>query len=67
MVVDYYIIYNVELREPRVSYRHVARQFRIGKPDLQEGVEARRHGGDDEDSNMQKKRIGGVRGKKRGR
>ena len=52
VAVDYYIMYNVELRQPRVSYRYVARQFKIEKPDLLEGVEARRHGDDDEDSNM---------------
>ena len=59
-------MYNIELRRPGVSYRYVARQFRIGKPDLLEGVEARQHGDDDEDSDMLKK-IGGVRRKKRGR
>ena len=56
--------------------RYVARQFRIGKPDLQEQIEARldynRDGNDDEDSDMEKKKrkekeIGGVRRKKRGR
>ena len=52
MAVNYYIIYNVELKEPGVSYRNVARQFRIGKPDLQEGVEAQRHGDDDEDPDI---------------
>ena len=50
--VDYYIMYNIEFRQPGVCYRYVARYFKIGKPDLQEGVEARRHGDDDEDSNM---------------
>ena len=50
--VDYYIMYNIELRRPGVSYRYVARQFRIGKPDLLEGVETRQHGNDDEDTNM---------------
>ena len=39
--VDYYIMYNIELRQPGAGYRYVARQFRIGKPDLQEGVETR--------------------------
>ena len=48
--VDYYILYNIELRQPAVSYKYVARRFRIGKPDLREDVEARRHG--DEDSDM---------------
>ena len=57
--------------------RYVARQFRIGKPDLQEEIEARldynRDGDDDEDSDMLKKKdrkekeIGGVRRKKGGR
>ena len=57
--------------------RYVARQFRIGKPDLQEQIEARldynRDGNDDEDSDMLEKKkrkekdIGGVRRKKRGR
>ena len=50
--VDYYIMYNVELRQPGVGCRYVARQSRIGKPDLQEGVEIRRHGDDDEDSDV---------------
>ena len=50
--VDYYIMYNIELRWPGVCYRYVARQFRIGKPDLQEGVEAWGHGNDDADSDM---------------
>ena len=50
--VDYYMIHNVGLRWPGVCYKSVARQFRIGKPDLQEGVEIRHHGDDDEDSNM---------------
>ena len=40
--------------------RYVARQFRIGKPDLQEEIEARldynRDGDDDEDSDMLKKK-----------
>ena len=39
--VDYYIINNIQLRQPGVSYRYVARQFGIGRPSLQEGVEAR--------------------------
>ena len=39
--VDYYMIHNVELRQPGVCYKSVARQFKIGKPDLQEGVEIR--------------------------
>ena len=39
--VDYYMIHNVGLRQPGVCYKSVARQFRIGKPDLQEGVEIR--------------------------
>ena len=50
--VDYYMIHNVKLRRPGVCYRSVARHFRIGKPDLQEGVEIRRHGDDDEDSDV---------------
>ena len=37
--VDYFIINNIQLRQPGVSYRNVAKQFRIGKPSLQEGVE----------------------------
>ena len=45
-------MYNVELRQPGVGCRSVAGQFRIGKPDLQEGVEIRRHGDDDEDSDV---------------
>ena len=49
--VDYYMIHNVELRQPGVCYKSVAGHFRIGKPDLQEGVETRRHGDDYEDSN----------------
>ena len=50
--VDYYMIHNVELRQPGVCYKNVARQFRIGKPDLQEGVEIRRYGDYDEDSDV---------------
>ena len=50
--VKYYMIHNVKLRQPGVCYRSVARQFRIGKPDLQGGVEIRRHGNDDEDSDV---------------
>ena len=55
VVVDYYIMYNIELRQPGVGYRYVARQFRIGKPDLQEEVEARLdyyRNGCDEDSDI---------------
>ena len=40
----------------RPEMRYVARQFRIGKPDLQEEIEARldynRDGDDDEDSDI---------------
>ena len=50
--VGYYMIHNVKLRQPGVCYRSVTRQFRIGKPDLREGVEIRRHGDDDEDSDV---------------
>ena len=32
--VYYYMIHNVQLRQPGVCYKSVARQFRIGKPDL---------------------------------
>ena len=39
--VDYYMIHNVELRQSGVCYKSVARQFRIGKPDLLEGIETR--------------------------
>ena len=39
--VDYYMIHNVKFRQPGVCYKSVARQFRIGKPDLQEGVRIR--------------------------
>ena len=59
--VDYYMIHNVRLRQPGVCYRSVARQFRIGKPDLQEGVETRQHGENDEDSGMEKKNWGSKR------
>ena len=45
-------MYNIELRQPGVDCRYVARQFRMGKPDLQEGVETRRHDDDDEDSDV---------------
>ena len=45
-------MYNVELRQPGEGCRYVARQFRIQKPDLQEGVEIRRYGDDDEDSDV---------------
>ena len=54
--VGYYMIHNVKLKQPGVCYRSVARQFRIGKPDLREGVEIWRHGDDDEDS--EKKNCG---------
>ena len=50
--IDYYMIHNVRLRRLGVCYKSVARQFRIGKPDLQEGVEIRRHDDDDEDSDV---------------
>ena len=50
--VNYYMIHNAQLRQLGVCYKSVARQFRIGKPDLQEGVEIRRHGDDDEDSDV---------------
>ena len=50
--VEYYMIHNVKLRQPGVCYRSVARQFRIGKPGLREGVEIWRHGDDDEGSNV---------------
>ena len=56
--VEYYMIHNVKLRQPGVCYRSVARQFRIGKPDLQEGVKIRQHGDDDEDSDVVKKNRG---------
>ena len=39
--VDYYMIHNVELRRSGVCYKSVARQFRIGTPDLLEGIEIR--------------------------
>ena len=45
-------MYNVELRQQEVGCKYVARQSRMGKPDLQEGVETRRHGDDDEDSDV---------------
>ena len=38
---DYYILYSIELRQPGVGYRYVARRFKVGKLDLQEEVEAR--------------------------
>ena len=51
--VDYYILYNIEARQPGVGYRYVSKQFGVGKPDLQEGVEARldyyRYGNDESD------------------
>ena len=50
--VDYYMIHNVRLRRSGVCYKSVARQFWIGKPDLQEGVKIWRHDNDDEDSNV---------------
>ena len=54
--VDYYIRNNIQLRQPGVSYRNVAKQFGIGRPSLQEGVEIYldycRNDDDDEDSNM---------------
>ena len=50
--VDYYIIHNIELRQPGVCYKNIARQFRVGKPDLREGVEIRQHGDNDEDSDI---------------
>ena len=40
-IVDYYIAYNIHLRQPGVGYRYVARKFRVVRQDLQEGVEAR--------------------------
>ena len=45
--------------------RYVVRQFRMGKPDLQEGVETRRHGDDDEHSDMLKKNWGRKKKEKR--
>ena len=45
-------MYNVELRQPGEGCKYVARQSRMGKPDLQEGVETRQHGDNDEDSDM---------------
>ena len=62
--VDYYMIHNVKLRQPGVGYKIVVRQFRIGKPNLQEGVEIRRHGDDNEDSDSdicKKKTVEGGR------
>ena len=53
--VDYYILYNIELRQPGVGYRYVSKRFRVGRPDLQEEVEARFDvylDSDTEDSNM---------------
>ena len=51
--VDYYIMYNIESRQPGVGYRYVSKQFGVGKPDLQEEVEARldyyRYGNDESD------------------
>ena len=44
---------------------YVARQFRMGKPDLHEGVKTRRHGDDDEDPDMGKKNWGNKRKEKR--
>ena len=39
--VDYYILYNIELRQPGVGYKYVSKRFRVGRPDLQEEVMAR--------------------------
>ena len=54
--VDYYIINNIQLRQPGISYRNVARQFGIGRPSLQEGVEIYldycRNSNSDEDGDM---------------
>ena len=38
--LDHYIAYNIHLRQRGVEYRYVARNFRAGRQDLQEGVEA---------------------------
>ena len=54
--VDYYIVNNIQLRQPGTSYRNVARQFGIGRPSLQEGVEIYldycRNSNSDEDGDM---------------
>ena len=49
--VDYYITYNIHLRQPGVGYRSVARKFRVIRQDLQERIEARfdAYKDDDED------------------
>ena len=51
VAVDYYIAYNIHLRQPKVGYRSVTREFRVVRQDLQEGVEARfdAYKDDDED------------------
>ena len=66
--VDYYILYNIELRQPRVGYRYVARRFRVGKLDLQEEVEACfdvYRNSHDEDSEMYKKNLGSKKKEKK--
>ena len=50
--VKYYMTHNVKLRQSGVSYKSVAKQFRIWRPDLQEGIEIQRHCDDDEDSDV---------------
>ena len=56
--VDYYIMYNIESRQPGVGYRYVSKQFKVGKPDLREEVEARLdyYCNEDDDSEILKKR-----------
>ena len=50
--VNYYILYNIELRQPGVGYRYVSKRFRVGRPDLQEEVVARFDIYQDSDSDM---------------
>ena len=36
--VDYYLMYNIQLRQPGVSYKYVAKRFKIEKPELKEEI-----------------------------
>ena len=36
--VDYYLLYNIHLRQPGVSYKYVAKRFKVERPELKEEI-----------------------------
>ena len=36
--VNYYLMYNIQLRQPGVSYKYVAKRFKVERPELKEEI-----------------------------